>query len=155
MLVHTVRAADGKIVYRIQYVFILLLCACSSTQNDSETTPNSFISNNPDTITPSKPTESSSPSETKKPIESTSSQTPDTTQAPVTSRPVNTFSPIDPEAGKAFVNENDLANVSRIHGISRFLVLTKKIPHFPSMLPAKSPIATSQLCCLTVSILPH
>ena len=112
-------------------VFILLLCACSSTQNDSDTTPNSFISNNPDTITSSKPTESSSPSETKKPLETTTTQKPEIPQGPVTSRPVNTFSPIDPEAGKAFLNEDDLSNVSRIHGISRFLILTKNNPILP------------------------
>lgn len=112
-------------------LFILLLCTCSSTQNNSVTTPNSFVSNNPDTIAPSTPTESSNPSETKKPIESTSSQTPDTTQAPMTSRPVNTFSPVDPAAGKAFLNESDVLNVRTNHGISRFLILTKNNPSLP------------------------
>ena len=109
-------------------LLVLSLLACSSIQ---DTSPDSSVSDKPDTVTASQSTDSTIPSETSNPIESTSSQTPDTTQVPMTSRPVNTFSPIDPAAGKAFLSESDVSNVRTTHGISRFLILTKNNPSLP------------------------
>ncbi len=98
--------------------FIFLLCACSSSENDYVTTPDSTVFDTPDTVTTSTSADSTS-------------QKPDLPQGPITSRPANTFSPIDPKAGKAFLNENDVANVHTKHGITRFLILTQNNPSLP------------------------
>ena len=114
-----------NILYTIIALLLLtvLLSACMSTHPSTDTTIESAVATTLTNITSS-------------PITSTliatstlpQSQEP---QGPITSRPINTFSPNSPEAGVAFVNENDLASTSNIHGISHFLILTNNNPSLP------------------------
>lgn len=111
---------------RILFVFLILvllvlpLYACSS-ENDTPTSTSPGTSN-----TLSQTTTQAHPRETETSVSTTTKQ-----PGPVTSRPINTFSPVDAEAGKAFLNESDVSSVHSDHGVSQFLILTENNPTLP------------------------
>ena len=123
-------------------LLVFLLCACSSSQNNTATTLESVASTTPviaidttqmpavSTTTPILQTETVKPIETSCPTKATT-ETPCVSEGPVTARPENSFSPIASDAGAAYLRGDDVANVMLPHGIVRFLISNEQNPALP------------------------
>lgn len=115
-------------VFFVLFLFVSLLVACSSTPTNVDTSNETLANTTPINITLEKPNQ---PIETSLTIETTTNLKPEESHRPTTSRPINTFSPNSPEAGTAFLSENEIKSQNYSHEISRFFILTSDNPTLP------------------------